>query len=362
MINKIIIRGYKPLCYIDVNVLLMSKSNVLFTYDIAKKSFTKLATHRISIWYIFISYFPLLRRLLRIEFRYALNSDQAKYLLVFRNSVLILDIVNKTIEEQKISERGLSFTKISGVKGFEDMICFGDYRENFSKQEISINGFINNQWKKIYTFKKGEIEHVHAIIPDPVNSRVWILTGDFGESACIWLAEENFSKVMPIVRGSQMFRSCVAFPLDGGLLYATDSQMDENFINFLQPNKFGAFDIKIICSINGPCIYGTRLLDDFIFSTTVEPYNGLKKWEIIKGLLGNIPGKGIKKPFAEIIKLNKRFEVEKLCSNAKDVYPFIFQFGTITFPTDNYNNENFVFYNIGLKHNRDCTEIWSLKN
>jgi hypothetical protein len=86
----------------------------------------------------------------------------------------------------------------------------------------------------------------------------------------------------------------------------------------------------------------------------------LKKIDIIKGLLMNKPGKGIKKPYAEIIKLNKRFEVEKLFSNVKDAYPFIFQFGTITFPTDSYNNDRLVFYNISLRKNNNCTEIWNL--
>ncbi len=343
-----------------INILLLSKRNVLYCYDITKDSYEKICSYEISFLFRLLSFFSLTRRLLRIEFRYAMELDCARYLVVFKNSVLILDINDKTINEQELGERGLSFAKIENVHGFEDMICFGDYKENFSKDEISINSFINNQWRKIFTFKKGEIEHVHAIIPDPVNSRVWILTGDFGYSAGIWLAEENFGKVRPIVRGKQMFRSCVAFPLDGGLLYATDSQMEENFINVLQPNNCGGFDHKVICSINGPCIYGTRLKDHFIFSTAVEPFNGLKKIDLIKGLLFRKPGRGIKSPYSEIVILNSELEVNKLSTNEKDNYPFIFQFGAITFPTDNYNNKDLVFYNVGLKNNNNCTEIWDL--
>ena len=358
MKSKIILKGYRPLCYMGTSILLLSKRNVLYCYNMKEDSYEKICSYKISFLFRLLSVFSLTRRLLRIEFRYGLELDGRRYLVVYKNSVLILDMIDKSIREQEVGERGLSFAKIENVQGFENMICFGDYKENFSKDEISINSFINNQWRKVYTFKKGEIEHVHAIIPDPINSRVWILTGDFGDSACIWLAEENFSKVRPIVRGSQMFRSCVAFPLDGGLLYATDSQMEENFINFLQPNFFGGFDLKVICSINGPCIYGTRLKDDFVFSTSVEPFNGLGKIDITKGLLLRNPGIGIKSPHSEILKLNRAFEVKKLYSNQKDNWPFIFQFGAVTFPTDNYDNNDLVFYNVSLKNNNNCTEIW----
>jgi hypothetical protein len=359
---KRIIKGYRPLCYLGTNILLMSKRNILFSYDISKDSFDKIISFNISFLLLLLSHFSLTRRLFRIEYRYGIEIDIKRYLLVFRNKILILDLNDNTLKAQEINERGLSFVKIADVNGFDDMICFGEYKENFSKDEISIHSLINNQWKIVYTFKKGEIEHVHAIIPDPINSRIWILTGDFGDSACIWLAEENFSKVKPVARGGQMFRACVAFPFNGGLLYATDSQIEENSINFLQPNNNGEFEIKVIGSINGPCIYGTQIKDNFIFSTAIEPYNGLEKIDIIKGLLSRRPGKGIKSPNSEVLMLNREFELKTLSSNEKDIFPFIFQFGTITFPTDNHNSENLTFYNIGLKNNNNCTEIWSFKH
>lgn len=360
MINKTIIKGYKPLCYIDKNILLLSKGNILFSYDLTECTLKKITLFEISVFYTIMSFFSLTRRFFRLEYRNAIKVDTDRYLLTYKNTVLLLNLISRTIEIQKIDEKGLSFTKISDINGFDNMICFGDYKQNFSKDEISINGFINNRWEKLYTFEKGEIEHVHAIIPDKINSRVWILTGDFDNSSCIWIAENNFTKVKPIKRGSQMYRACVAFPFQGGLLYATDSQIEMNYINYLKPCKSGEFHLETICAINGPCIYGTQLKEDFIFSTTVEPYNGLNKIDIIVGLLTNKPGKGIITPNSEIIKINNEFKKEKLYTNPKDLYPFIFQFGTIVFPTDECNNDKLVFYNVSLINNNNCTEIWHL--
>lgn len=360
MDKKVIVKGYRALCYTSIDTLLVSKRNQLFIYDVSKDSILKIACFKIPFYLEVMSYLPLLRRLLRLEFRNGLKINESEYLLVFKNTVLRFNSSTALIIREEINERGLSFTKIKGLKGFDDMICFGEYKENFSKAEISIHRFYNNHWGKIFTFEEGTIEHVHAIIPDYINSRVWILTGDFGNSACIWLAEDNFKSVRPLLSGSQMYRSCVAFPYEGGLLYATDSQIDKNYVNYLHLDSSGDYVVDTICSLNGPCIYGTALKEDFVFSTTVEPYCGLGKINIWKGLLMNKPGSGILTPNVEIIKLSKNLKVETLNVNTKDPYPFVFQFGTITFPTDDFNHENLVFYNMSLKNNNNCTEIWNI--
>ena len=93
------------------------------------------------------------------------------------------------------------------------------------------------------------------------------MTGDFGEAAALWKAEYGFNIVERVLSGNQKYIGCVGFALPEGLLYPTDSPLDNNYIQLLRQEK----TIEKILPIDGSCIYGCRWGKDFIFESTVEP-------------------------------------------------------------------------------------------
>jgi hypothetical protein len=358
---KTILVGYKPLCYIDDSTLLLSKLNQLFLYRLIDSRITFVAELNLEFFNRLFSKFSLMRRLLRLEFRNAIYVDENTIYLIYKNGTYRLSITHGQIEELSIPERGLHYSLVYATEGLKDGVYFGTYLENLNRdKKISINKIWNGAWSDLYNFPMKEVEHIHAVIPDTKSKSFWILTGDFDKAAGIWLADSNFYSIKAIFRGSQAYRSCVAFIYRDGLIYATDSQTESNSINLL--SKIGDNDFQVIklMDINGPCIYGTQIGGNHYFATSVEPYFGKNKLNIYAGLLSNIRAEVIQEPCMKIYKVNSSLEVTEIYQNEKDSYPFVFQFGSIMFPSNSLNFNHLVFFNMASKKNNLSTEIWNI--
>jgi len=225
-----------------------------------------------------------------------------------------------------IMNNPLSFTEINGVEGFEDCITYGEYMMNPNKHDISLwTRDKAGKWESKYTFH-GNITHIHAVVPDKDKGCVYILTGDFGDEAAIWKAKNNFKEVVPVVKGKQKYRGCVAFATDTGLLYATDTPMEKNGIYLLQTDGTA----KRLHELPGPCIYGTEMNGIYYFATSVEPDSDLPTW---KYFLSHKPGPGVVDMYTHIIAGNEQSGFKEVAKFKKDCLPFtLFQFGNVMFP------------------------------
>ncbi|MBL4574672.1 MAG: hypothetical protein JKY51_01055, partial [Opitutaceae bacterium] len=285
------------------------------------------------------------------------------YFLTYGKRIYRYNVEAKKLVKEYSFTKGrgpLQFCKIQSIEGFSDSICFGEYFGNHQRQSVKImQRTANGKWESPFQFKENEINHVHALVPDSFNQCVWILVGDFGHSAAIYMAKNNFQSVKLVVSGKQIYRACVAFPTAKGLLYATDTQVENNSVRILKKNK-GKWISEKLYSLNGSCIYGCELKDYYIFSTSTEPCENPKS--TISGLLDNRPARGIKLNSSDIVSCDKKdnsFQI--IASKRKDVFPYrIFQFGTIMFPSGK-TAENLLFaYNVGSKKNDLSTEVYNL--
>lgn len=280
------------------------------------------------------------------------------------NSMLYhYDYVMKKLTEHKRFERGrgpLQFTVIENVKGFDDCVCYGEYFENPTFDEVYVYQYIGGiQWQVVHTFARGTINHIHGLIPDPLNQCVWILTGDFDDAAAIWRATDNFSSVEKIVAGQQHFRACVAFAQPGALLYATDTQLEGNSIRRLEQSG-GQWVSKELMAINGSSIYGCELKDYYVFSTSTEPGEEKPNW--LLNLIDNKPGPGIVKNASDIVLCDKQtLQCKVVKTLAKDCYPYrLFQFGAIMFPKGRNNSNRLYAYSVANKESDLCTEVYEI--
>lgn len=281
----------------------------------------------------------LMVRLFRFEPRVVIKIADYSFLVSFLGGVYLLNKDNNSwkLNREHSYRDGmnnpLSLVKIKDVAGFSDCIVYGDYWGNPNKEKVSIHRRINSKWSVVFSFEEGSITHIHGIVPDKNRSCMYILTGDEDNESGIWIAKDDFASVQPIIIGKQMFRSCVAFPVPNGLLYATDTPLEKNSINLLSLKDDSWGEVHELHSITGSCIYGTDLLIDdktcYLFATTVE---GDSRKKGMRALLSWRRGPGILSNKSECILLR---EVEKnpeiIASFTKDGWPFIFQFGGITF-------------------------------
>lgn len=358
------IKNARPLCIINEDEIVVSKNQNIYRYSLSENILKKSSSISVSFWKKIFMKSKLLVRLLRLGIRYGIKINEDTILVVFNKKMLEVNL--KTQENRKVFDiiRGngpLAISEVNDIAGFENGLIFGEYFTNFERDVVHIyQRKDGGSWAIAYTFPQGTMEHIHSIIPDKYNECLWILAGDFDEASCIWMAKNNFSEVIPVLRGSQNFRACVAFPTDIGLVYATDSQFMENSIRLLKKVDDQWESIEI-CSINGSSIYGCLIGDTLCFSTAVEG-DSLSKGKFMR-YLDRTPGPGIKKNESHIVMGNLKEGFHIALKRKKDMYPFLlFQFGAFIFPTGINNSDKLICYDIALTGRDMNTYIYKIKN
>ncbi len=352
-----------PLCFLDKENIIVARFNKIYKYNLETKRETFITKLPLSFFRQIFSRFRLTNRLLRLGVRYAIPINEEIVLLVFDYKFFELNLNSKELTETFTIPQGnkpLNISNVNSINGFDDGLYFGEYFENLARDIVNIfRRNINGNWDIVYTFPKDTIEHIHNIIPDPYNNCLWILVGDFDKAAGIWKASYNFEKVEPIIIGKQDYRSCVAFPTESGLVYATDSQLERNSIRILKETN-GKWESHLIQEINGSAIYGCMVKNKMFLSTTVEG-DSLKKGKIGK-FFDREPGPGILNNESHILSGDLESGFNVVLKNKKDSWPFIlFQFGTVIFPSGINDSDKLVVYNIALTKNDLNTVIYNIK-
>ncbi len=289
----------------------------------------------------FLSFFAadLLERFFRIAPRCAIAVEEDGFLVSFRGGIYLVNARLKTIVREHSYRRGmnhpLSFCKIENIPGFEDSIAYGEYWGNLGCEEVAIYCRRQFGWEKAVSFGSGQVQHIHGLFADPHRQQVLILTGDTDQESGIWSAKEQFRILSPFLQGSQSARACVLFPLREGLLYATDTPLQQNVLFFAREEE-GTWNFEKVMELPGPAIFGTRYNDEtgeerFALATSVEPdpqVGGLKY------LITRRLAKGVKDRNSYIIAGNLQKGFQILCSFRKDHWPMLlFQFGNVLFPS-----------------------------
>lgn len=323
-----------PVCYLQNDNLLCYKFGVFYAYNTSDNSKEIICRFR-SLKETMASRVSCFSRIFRFGVRCSILLENDIVLVTISKRIYEINLSLRSISNgygTSLGSRPLKFSEIKGVDGFEKMIVFGEYLNNPAKRPVSIyKRMAEDRWEIIFTFPEGEIEHIHNIIPDALNRCVWIMTGDFDNSAAIWMAKDNFKTVHPVLRGNQKYRGCVGFPTDKGLLYATDSPYFENSIRILSLNLFNKWESNKLLDINGSSIYGTQLKNMYIFSTAVEGDG--REPDIIARFFGGKRGVAIKDNYCYVYAGTIENGFSTIYKAKKDFLPFImFQFGAIKFP------------------------------
>lgn len=282
----------------------------------------------------YLSRFGLAERMLRLEPRGAAWVDDKQFLFCCKGCIYRVDTVSGSVTREHRFSDGmsapLSLCTLSCVPGFTDGVLYGDYTGR--RQDISIvRRTPAGDWQTVYIFPLGMVLHIHALIPDPVNGRVLILTGDSDSEAGIWEAREDFQQVRPLLRGSQQYRSCFAVPWRGHIYYATDTPLEGNALYDLDE---GTGKVTKLRDLPGPVIYGAFCIENgrmrMVMSTSVEPDS---RQTGLRYLLSYRRGPGVKSWDSCILSGSPETGMEIVRRFRKDLLPMaLFQFGNAYFP------------------------------
>lgn len=353
-----IIKNAKPLCFVNNWLVLYKSTNIIIIDAFTEETIISLKTPTSFLKRVLFN-FKSIRRFLRLGAKNGVFV-LGKVFMTIDKKIYSLSIVDFSLNEEYIYDKGsgsIYLTAVESLPGFTDGLYFGEYYSNTSKEPIKIirRGF-NGIYTTIYTFKKGEINHIHNIIPDKYNKCLWILAGDFDDAASIWQVKDNFKSIKRIIGGSQQYRSCVAFPTKEGLVYMTDTPFEQNYIRILKKEN-NVYQSKPLKKINGSVIYGCTLDDKIIFSTSTEPYshpnsNTIFNWFTRK------PGPGIIKNETHIVSGSLKNGFQIIDVKKKDFLPYrLFQIGTIMFPAGENPTNKLFSYSVANKKNDLHTEI-----
>lgn len=280
-----------------------------------------------------LSKFRLTERLLRLEPRVACSLGGKEYLLSCSGWIYLVNTEEKSIKpELKLRDRmnnPLSFTKTIMRDHSRGSILFGEYFSNNSYEEVSIFERIDGKWEKIFSFEPGSIYHIHGIVNGETPDTFYVLTGDSDMESGIWITRDHFKSLEKVVGGSQQYRGCVAFPYKDGLLYATDTPRETNYLYHLYYHD-GRWDTKSVYEMPGPCIYGVNREGLYLFATSVEADDTLPAWRY---RFSKKLGYGVKDYYSHIISVNLEGDISEEGRFKKDWLPMLlFQFGNCLFP------------------------------
>ena len=349
------LKGFRPLTFIPDGILL-ARGYDIFRADLECAQLTRLATIPRPVAKKVAYRLRLLARILRLGVRFGTRISEYRYLLAEGRRLWVLDLSTGQVTLDHVVERGsrpLCVSAVEGVAGFDSCMCYGEYWENAPKDAVRI--WIRDSdgaWRVAYTFPEGTIEHVHAIVPDRDRGLLWILTGDFGDSAGIWVARDGFKEVSPALVGKQQFRCCWLGQLGQRIVYATDSPLEPNSLRelvvFGEPSISGAAGFTArsehLLDISGSSIYACTVRDQLVFSTTVEP--GLLTGRRVRDLLDRSIGPGIEGPYADLMMGDESRGFARAGRWPKDKWPSrLCEFGSITFPTGfNPGNRLYAYF------------------
>lgn len=344
-ISKTGING-KALCILDDGRMLIYRKGWLKVYSKEYKCIDKIPLI-IPIWKKIFGKIRIFERLLHIEPRFAVEITANMVMLQLGRRLYMVNLMEKTLSEEKIRFRGrpLGYAKLKDINGFDDSIVIGDYGANEEGKEVNIyqKNLNSGKWRVAFTFAPGTMWHIHGFVPNKEEDCVYILTGDEDDQSGIWKATENFEKVVPIVKGSQQYRTCQMTYDTNKIYYFTDAPSE---LNYLYSYNKQTKEKKRIAGIRGTCIYGCIVNDGIVVSTTCEPEAHFKSQ--LYGMITRKPGKGVCGREVDLLYYKHDGKLVRLEEFKHDGLPLkLFQYGTIVF--SNCNNGKVLFTPISVK-------------
>jgi len=230
-------------------------------------------------------------------------------------------------------EHGRNVLHNSLAKTPEGCLIFGEYYGNNNQDPVNIYriNLSNFDWDIPYTFKSGEIRHVHSCLWDKYSQKIWIFTGDFQDECRVYETGTSFEDFEIIGAGSQQWRAVSAFFTTDFVYWIMDSPLETScLIKFNRKTK----TVESLQDFPGPVYYSIEFEDGgYMVATTHEP------------------GPSVTDNSAHIFFSNDLENWEELVSFEHDGLSMKYlKYGIIGFATGYQTKNEFYFFCEAIKH------------
>lgn len=349
--------GYVPLVYLDDRIVL-SRLNRIYVADLRLENIEYVCSigNLGGAWGL-LSRFRLVQRLKRLDMGPATPlQENGCFLVFYRGQAFHVDIYRRSARRESIPGLPRNPLQLLLVQSGpqQGSVLFGDYCHNAAYAPVNIyRRDPAGRWDIAYVFPQGEVNHVHGIFEDSRRNCFYVLTGDFDQAACIWVADMSLQDVRPMVRKGQMSRACWIVPRQDTLVFATDQQEKFNYLCTVADND--PQRIRRHFPIAGSSIcFSIAHSDPIVFSTAVEPRPSGKL--TLRSLLSMRRASGILSDHACVYAGTPERGFDIVFSGKKDRLPFgLFQFGNIRFPAGRSPDTTFIHFYCSALQGHDGT-------
>jgi hypothetical protein len=311
--------------------LILSKKYDIFIYNLPNKEFTLLG--RLPVKKIDKAFYKvkILQRLLRKGIHNVIYLPYYKNYLAIANKKLFLKKGQDNFFNVGKIERGTRILPTGLCKDKNDNLYYGDYWKNKNREPVylykSSDG--GETWKSQYVFKgDNQVRHIHSVQYDKYEDKLWLTTGDCDTESGIYFSTDGGKSFSSIGRGDQSWRAVTLLFTEEYIYWGTDSPEEQNYIFRYHRKKDKRERLQ---KVNGPIYYGTKTKESVIFTTAVEKNDN----ECEKKVHFWFSRDGLN--WVDYISFNK------------DLWPAIFQYGTVDFGRCNFHDD-FIFFNpVALK-------------
>lgn len=278
--------------YSEKTTLISSKYRTVYFQKNGKTSKIKLPEKNI-VKQLF-GLFRLTRRALRLD-KCNVFLHRDNLVIIRQGEVYLYDSKTKALNHT-LSLRNCRNVLHQSINSTPDgLIYFGEYGNNGERKSVPVycskDG--GRSWEEIYTFKPGEIKHVHGCYYDKYEDKIWVCTGDFEGENWLLMADREFKNVKKIGDGQQKYRTCNIIFTKDYVHWLMDSQLEPSYHITLDRKTH---TIEVGQKFMGPVWYIKELEDKtYLAATTQEIGEGvlddkvhlyystdLKEWKTIK--------------------------------------------------------------------------------
>ena len=273
--------------------------------------------------------FKLTRRLFREEITHLYHFQNDNWICIAKKALFKYNKKTELFEKCCEIEKGSRPMNLCQVN--DGTIYYGEYCYNPNRKEMRIFQSRDNgdSWSVAFTFGEGEINHIHGIFNDPFTGKLWVATGDDDDACIFGYTEDGFKSFVRQYDGSQQYRVCVPLFTKDEIIFATDSQYEQNYIRAID-RKTG--EVRNLQAIQGSGIYAVQFGNKMMVSTTVEP-------SMVN-----------KDQYSHLWYSEDGHHWEEIDSYKKDFLPkTYFQFGSIRFPNYEGDSDYMVYTGRALK-------------
>jgi len=311
------------------NKLIISQRYKILKLDLVNLETETIGTLPIPVFKVALSKCRIIYRLLRMGIHNVIYLPTYDNYIVIAEKGIYLKRRNKKFKLISKINRGLRPLPQGICKDKEDDIYYGEYWGN--KYRDSIYLYKSNDggksWFKQFKFSNSrQIRHIHGVLYDAYENKLWVTTGDKDNECGIYFSDDEGKTFNSIGGGDQSWRAVSLIFTKDYIYWGSDSPNIQNWI-YRYHRKSG--NKEKLQKVDGPVYYSTKVGNKLVFSTTVEKGEG--EWDRKSHIWISDDGEN----WNDFISFNK------------DIWPNIFQYGSINFGNCIFKDELF-FNSIGL--------------